>query len=113
MKTERFKNPWLWVGVVSVALAAIGVDPQTFTYYAGQTPASLPALWSIEYTTNPAKAKAYMAPNGQSSMYMKNDCCTENDHVYQFAIDNNVWPPSGYPAGWADLGTVEDVQGAI
>lgn len=39
--------------------------------------------------------------------------CTENDHVYQSAIDNNVWPPSGYPAGWADLGTVEDVQGAI
>ena len=82
MKTERFKNPWFWVGVVSVALTAIGVDPQTFTYYAGQTPASLPALWSIEYTTNPAKAKAYMAPNG-------------------------------YPDGWTDLGTVEDVQGAI
>lgn len=36
MKTERFKNPWFWVGVVSVALTAIGVDPQTFTYYAGQ-----------------------------------------------------------------------------
>lgn len=31
MKTERFKNPWFWVGVVSVALTAIGVDPQTFT----------------------------------------------------------------------------------
>ena len=83
------------------------------SYYAGQTPASLPALWSIKHTTNPAKAKAYMAPNGQSGMYMKNDCCTENGHVYQSAIDNNVWPPSGYPDGWTDLGTVEDVQGAI
>lgn len=31
MKTERFKNPWFWVGVVSVALTAIGVDPHTFT----------------------------------------------------------------------------------
>ena len=31
MKTERFKNPWFWVGVASVALTAIGVDPQTFT----------------------------------------------------------------------------------
>lgn len=38
----------------------------------------------------------------QSSMYMKNDCCTENDHVYQSAIDNNVWPPSGYPDGWTE-----------
>ena len=82
MKTERFKNPWFWVGVVSVALTAIGVDPQTFTYYAGRTPASLPALWSIRHTTNPAKAKAYMAPNG-------------------------------HPDGWTDLGTVEDVQGAV
>jgi len=27
----RIKNPWFWVGVISVALTAIGVDPQTFT----------------------------------------------------------------------------------
>lgn len=28
---NRFTNPWFWVGVVSVALTAIGVDPNTFT----------------------------------------------------------------------------------
>ena len=27
----RLKNPWFWVGVISVALTAIGVDPMTFT----------------------------------------------------------------------------------
>ena len=27
----RFKNPWFWVGVASVTITAIGVDPQTFT----------------------------------------------------------------------------------
>lgn len=27
----RFKNPWFWVGVASVAITAIGVDPMTFT----------------------------------------------------------------------------------
>ncbi len=27
----RMKNPWFWVGVVSAALTAIGVDPQSFT----------------------------------------------------------------------------------
>ena len=27
----RFKNPWFWVGIASVAITAIGVDPQTFT----------------------------------------------------------------------------------
>ncbi len=27
----RFKNPWFWIGVVSVAITAIGVDPMSFT----------------------------------------------------------------------------------
>ena len=27
----RMKNPWFWVGIVSVAITAIGVDPSTFT----------------------------------------------------------------------------------
>ena len=30
----RFKNPWFWVGGVSVAITAIGVDPMTFTSWA-------------------------------------------------------------------------------
>lgn len=30
----RVKNPWFWVGVVSVAITAIGVDPQTFMSWA-------------------------------------------------------------------------------
>ena len=30
----RFKNPWFWVGVCSVAITAIGVDPQTLTSWA-------------------------------------------------------------------------------
>ena len=30
----RFRNPWFWVGVASVAITAIGVDPQTFTSWA-------------------------------------------------------------------------------
>ena len=33
----RMKNPWFWVGVASVGVTAIGVDPQTFT--------SWPAVW--------------------------------------------------------------------
>lgn len=30
----RMKNPWFWVGVISVAITAIGVDPMTFTSWA-------------------------------------------------------------------------------
>lgn len=27
----RLKNPWFWIGLVSIALTAIGVDPTMFT----------------------------------------------------------------------------------
>lgn len=27
----RFKNPWFWIGVVSIGITAIGLDPTTFT----------------------------------------------------------------------------------
>lgn len=30
----RFRNPWFWVSVASVAITAIGVDPQSFTSWA-------------------------------------------------------------------------------
>lgn len=28
---DRMKNPWFWVGLVSIALTAIGIDPTMFT----------------------------------------------------------------------------------
>lgn len=87
------------------------LQPHNASHYPGTTPATLPALWSICHTKDPAKAKPYLAPNGQSGMYMTGECCTEGGHVYQSTMDNNVWAPSGYPSGWSDLGTVEEIQG--
>lgn len=69
-----------------------------------QCPADLPALWSICHTKDPAKAKPYQAPDGRSGMYMLDECCTQEGHVWRSVIDDNVWPPSGYPDGWEDLG---------
>ena len=45
----RFKNPWFWVGVASVAITAIGVDPQTFTSWA--------AVWNgaVSVLSNPVQ----------------------------------------------------------
>lgn len=31
INTERFKNPYFWLGVGAVALTAMGVDASTFT----------------------------------------------------------------------------------
>lgn len=63
-----------------------------------QEPEELPAQWGFKWSTDPAKALPFVAIS--TSPYMTGDCCTENDVVYRSLIDNNVWEPSGYPAGW-------------
>lgn len=59
MKTERFKNPWFWVGLVGIILSASGVDPQTFTSWG--------ALWDgiLSVLQNPVQlAACFMAGLG-------------------------------------------------
>ena len=63
-----------------------------------QEPEELPAQWGFKWSTDPTKALPFVAIS--TSPYMLGDCCTENDAVYRSLIDNNVWNPSGYPAGW-------------
>lgn len=40
----RFKNPWFWIGVASVAITAIGVDPMTFTSWKAVADGALSVL---------------------------------------------------------------------
>lgn len=40
----RMKNPWFWIGVVSIALTAIGVDPSLFTSWGAVKDAVLSVL---------------------------------------------------------------------
>lgn len=77
----------------------------------GSRPADLPAIYSIQHTRDPKRAKDWLAPNGTSGMYMAGDCAVDDGHVWRSSIDNNIWRPSEYPDGWEDLGTVEDIQG--
>ena len=65
---------------------------------------NLRAQWSLCHTKDPLKAKPYVAPMGQSGMYMKDECCiASNGKVYKSKVDNNVWEPTGYPAGWEEV----------
>lgn len=78
------------------------IQPYDSTVYK-EPPAQMRAQWGLCYTKDPAKAKPYVAPEGTSGMYMKNECCTEGGKVYRSKIDNNVWEPSGYPDSWEEV----------
>lgn len=75
------------------------LQPYDSTVYTDK-PANLRAQWGLCHTKNPKKAKPYVEPQGTSGMYMKDECCVQNDIVYISLIDNNVWAPESYPDGW-------------
>ena len=79
------------------------LQPHTPAHNPGFRPADLPAIYSIKHTTDPKMAKDYKAPNGTSGMYMTGDCCRVGEKVFRSAVDNNVWHPNDYPAGWEEV----------
>ena len=79
------------------------LQPYDSTVYKDH-PENLRAQWSLCHTKDPLKAKPYVAPFGQSGMYMIDECCiASNGKVYKSLVDNNVWEPTGYPAGWEEV----------
>ena len=61
-------------------------------------PEELPAQWGFVWSNNPKHALPFVAIS--TSPYMVGNCCTDDSGVYRSTIDNNVWKPSEYPAGW-------------
>ena len=66
-----------------------------------QEPEQLPAQWGFVWSDDPAKARPFVSLS--TSPYMTGNCCTENGITYRSRIHNNVWAPSGYPAGWEQV----------
>ena len=76
------------------------IQPHNASNYAGR-PSTLRALWSLCHTKNPAKAKAWVNPEGTSGMYMTGECYKDEDgNVWQAKQDNLVHDAAAYPAGW-------------
>lgn len=65
-----------------------------------QEPEDLPAQWGFVWSNDPAHALPFIAMS--TSPYMIGNVCSENGVVYRSKIDNNVWAPSAYPAGWEE-----------
>ena len=74
---------------------------QAHTSQADWTPPSTPALWAE--VANPGEIPVWRQPTGAQDAYNTGDRVHYPDvdgAVYVSLIDNNVWSPDAYPAGW-------------
>lgn len=83
------------------------LQPHNASHYPNQRPSDLRALWGLKHTTNPERAKPYVAPIGTSGLYMADECCLLNDKIYKSKVDNNAYSPVDYPQNWEEV----DLQG--
>lgn len=71
---------------------------QNHTSQEGWTPTSVPSLFA-KVLTSEGEILDWEQPSS-TNPYMKGDKVKYNGKVYESLIDNNVWSPDGYPAGW-------------
>ena len=74
---------------------------QAHTSQADWTPDATPALWTE--VAKPGEIPVWRQPTGAQDAYMTGDMVrypTADDPVYRSVIDNNIWSPEAYPAGW-------------
>lgn len=85
---------------------------QSHSGQAGWSPEAAPSLWAMMLTAPvPGEIEAVSIPvwaqPDSTNPYMSGDRVhypTADDPVYESTIDNNVWSPSAYPAGWTVVG---------
>lgn len=76
------------------------IQPHNAANYEGR-PSTLRALWGLVHTTDPARAKAWVEPQGTSGMYMQGECCRADDGtVWRCLQDNCVYDAAALPAAW-------------
>lgn len=80
--------------------------PHNAAHYPGLRPSSNRACWGLAHTTDPEKAKPWVAPYGTSGLYMEGECCTREGHVWRNLYDRNEFPPMtlNVEDRWEDLG---------
>lgn len=63
------------------------------------TPISAPSLFAKVLIPDETVIPEWEQPDSTNA-YMIGDKVTFNEHIYESAINNNVWSPESYPAGW-------------
>ena len=66
---------------------------------AGWTPVTAPSLWAKVLIPDENVIPEWEQPDS-TNPYMAGDKILFNGQVYESLIDNNIWSPEVYPAGW-------------
>ena len=64
------------------------------------TPDVSPSLFAKIINETPDGSIPEWVQPDSTNAYMKGDKVKYNEHIYESLIDNNIWSPDGYPAGW-------------
>lgn len=66
------------------------------------TPVAAVSLWAKILIPDPEVIPDWEQPES-TNPYMKGDKVRFEGKVYMSVIDNNVWSPAAYPAGWREV----------
>lgn len=66
------------------------------------TPVTAPSLWAKVLIPDSNVIPEWEQPDS-TNPYMRGDRVMFEGEVYESAIDNNIWSPSAYPAGWTKV----------
>lgn len=75
---------------------------QAHTSQATWTPTDTPSLWAKVLIPDPEVIPDWEQPDSTNA-YMKGDKVRYNGKIYESLIDNNIWSPNDYPAGWQEI----------
>lgn len=75
---------------------------QSHAAQAGWTPTAAASLWAKVLIPDENVIPDWEQPNSTNA-YKKGDKVMFNGAVYESLIDNNVWSPAAYPAGWKEI----------
>lgn len=75
---------------------------QDHTSQSTWTPVDAPSLFAKVLTSTTGEPQEWQQPDSTNA-YKIGDRVIYNGKIYESTIDNNVWSPADYPAGWREI----------
>lgn len=75
---------------------------QAHTSAPSWNPVGAVSLWAKVLIPDPEVIPEWVQPDSTNA-YMIGDKVRYNGKIYESLIDNNIWSPEAYPAGWSEV----------